>query len=144
MAEEEKYLVNLMLYTSSVKNILNKFGLDAGPSLSILGGLIGEAISKKIKSNDLEGVIKEVTFFWRRHNLGRIEVVEKDPLTLLVHERYHLEGLPESGTTLCVFDEAILRSVLELKLGVSCLVKETECHGTGHDHCKFEIKIIRA
>jgi predicted hydrocarbon binding protein len=144
MAEEEKYLANLMLYTSSVKNILSRFGLDASPSLSLLGGLIGEAISKRLISNDLEGVIGEVTSFWRRHKLGRIEVIEKDPLTLLVHERYHLKGLPETGTTLCVFDEAIIKSVLELKLGVSCLVKETECHGTGHDHCKFEIQIKRA
>jgi len=143
MAEEEKYLANLMLYTSSVKNILGRFGLDAAPSLSILGGLIGEAISKRIKSDNLEDVIREVISFWSRHKLGRIEIVEREPLTFLVHERYHLEGLPETGTTLCLFDEVILKSVLESKLGVNCVVKETECHGTGHDHCRFEIKIRR-
>jgi len=143
MAEEEKYLANLMLYMSSVKNILGRFGLDATPSLSILGGLIGQAISKRIRSEKIEDVIREVISFWSRHKLGRIEIVEKDPLTFLVHERYHLDGLPETGATLCLFDEVILKSVLETKLGVNCVVNETECRGTGHDHCRFEIKIRR-
>jgi predicted hydrocarbon binding protein len=39
-------------------------------------------------------------------------------------------------------DEGILEAIIEDKLKVKCSSEEVECYGTGHQHCKFIIKIF--
>ncbi len=50
--------------------------------------------------------------------------------------------MPDIGRTQCSLDEGILEAIIEEKLKVQCSIQETECYGTGHDHCKFIIKIF--
>ncbi|MCX9025142.1 MAG: ArsR family transcriptional regulator, partial [Candidatus Methanoperedens sp.] len=65
-----------------------------------------------------------------------------DKLTLVVNNCHHCSKMPNVGKTLCSMDEGIIEGVFSSKLDRHCHVKETECWGTGYNHCKFVVEKI--
>jgi len=125
----------------SIRYIFDAFGMNTEPLLKLMGENVGYEISKKIKSQDNDGVMKELSEFWAEQDLGDMRVLKKEPLTVVVKNCYQCSNMQNVGRPLCAFDEGVIKSVLENKLDINADVRETECNGTGHKHCKFEVKL---
>ena len=112
---------------------------DLSPVLREIGKTIGEEVAKTFTSKNLDGLLNDLSNFWETHKLGHLEVVSKTPITLVVTECYECSGFPNVGKCLCAQDEGIIETIFEAKFNKSCKVEESECHGTGHPHCKFNV-----
>lgn len=121
----------------SIRYKFDSLGIEIAPVLHTIGEQIGLEISKKMSSTNIDGTLGEIADFWRKHRLGEVEVVQKNPLIFIVHNCYACSDMPDIGKTLCAFDEGILESIFSYRLSAKCIVKETECSGSGFGHCKF-------
>lgn len=119
---------------------MEAFGIDPKPILKKMGIDIGIKIGPAFKSEDCDGILDELSFFWEHHKLGDMTFIEADRPTLVVSNCYHCSKMPNVGKTLCSMDEGIIEGVFSSKLNRHCNVKETECCGTGHNHCKFVVE----
>lgn len=121
----------------SIRYIYSSFGIDVSPTLRLMGENVGIEVSKNLKSQSLEDILPEIAAFWEKHNLGRMSIESQNPLTIIIRDCYECSDMGNVGKTLCAFDEGILKSVFDNKLGACSAVKEIECAGTGFSHCKF-------
>ncbi len=119
---------------------MEAYGIDPKPLLKKMGNDIGTKIGQGFKSKDYEGILNELSFFWEYQRLGDMTVIEDDEHVILVNNCYHCSKMPNIGKTVCSMDEGIIEGVISSKLKQDCNVKETECNGTGHHHCKFVVE----
>lgn len=119
---------------------MEAYGIDPKPILKKMGNDLGTRIGPGFKSNNCEDILNELSFFWENHKLGDMTVIEGDNIAVLVNNCHHCSKMPNVGKTLCSMDEGIIEGVLSSRIKLDCNVKETECNGTGHCHCKFVVE----
>ncbi len=119
---------------------MEAFGIDPKPILKQMGIDIGIKIGPAFRAEDCDGILDELTVFWEHHELGEMSSIEADIPTLVVSNCHHCSKMPDVGKTLCSMDEGIIEGIFSSKLDRHCNVKETECWGTGHRHCKFVVE----
>ncbi|MEA1984434.1 MAG: V4R domain-containing protein [Euryarchaeota archaeon] len=112
-------------------------GINTQPLLKLIGKDIGTKLATNFKSRSLDGILGELSSFWSTHRLGTMSVPRHDPLSIRVDDCFDCGTMPPIDRTLCSFDEGILEAVMLAQLGIDCTMKETECYGTGYDHCLF-------
>ena len=117
---------------------LTSFGLDIHPALKEIGRDAGKKIAEGFESEDIYELLSEIGEFWSTNKLGEIEVL--DERTILVKDCFDCCNMPDLGTTFCSLDEGMIEGIIKSKLDVDVDVKETECFGTGDEHCKFSIQ----
>lgn len=115
---------------------MEAYGFDPKPIMKRLGRDIGDRLGHEFESDDESGLLQELQEFWRSQNLGAMKVVENIP-SVIVTGCYHCSKMPNIGKTLCSMDEGILEGIFSKRLDIDYTFKETECFGTGYDHCKF-------
>jgi uncharacterized protein len=120
---------------------METYGIDTSPALKKMGRDVGKALAKRFKSTTAPELYKEVAAFWEMQGLGKVRVVAGDVPTIIVDDCFDCGTMPNIGRTQCSLDEGMLEAIIEEKLKVRCSIEETECHATGHGHCKFIIKI---
>ncbi|HIH86507.1 MAG TPA: ArsR family transcriptional regulator [Methanosarcinales archaeon] len=120
---------------------LEAYGMNPKPVFKNIGNDIGQKMSRFFVAGSIEELLTEMAVFWQLHSLGEIEIHNLDPLTLIVHDCFDCSDMPNVGRTLCALVEGIIEGIFEASLKLSVTVKELECFGTGHNHCKFEIRI---
>ncbi|HIH43831.1 MAG TPA: ArsR family transcriptional regulator [Candidatus Methanoperedenaceae archaeon] len=118
---------------------LEAYGFDPQPIMKKMGFDIGTRISTRFESDTLDSLVEEVSGFWSICKMGDLSLVRRDPLTIKVRDCFDCCNMPNVGKTLCSLDEGILEGIIRGRLGRACRVKETECFGTGYDHCLFVI-----
>lgn len=123
---------------------LEAYGMNQEPVMKQIGRDIGKAVAVNFHSTDLSGLLDEIAAFWGQNQLGAVKIINQSPLTLLVEDCFDCGGMPDVGKPLCSLDEGMLEAILEHTLGGAYRVKETECFGTGHAHCKFVIEVLDA
>lgn len=121
---------------------MESYGVDTSPALKKMGRDVGRMMAPKFRSTNAKDLLAEVAGFWKEQGLGTVEVVKGDVPTILVYDCFDCNTMPNVGRTQCSLDEGMLEAIIEEKLKVRCSIEETECHGTGHQHCKFIIKIF--
>ena len=132
--ENEGKITFLRLLKSSMLNT----GIELDKPLYDSGYDIGlNVISKKIKSSNPEGVLKELADIWKKLNLGTVEIVDAN--CIRVKDCYQCGQMPDVGKTLCPSDAGIIAGVLDKTIRKKHFVKELKCWGTGYDFCEFEI-----
>lgn len=119
---------------------MEAYGIDPKPILRRLGLDLGARIGPELKSKDCDGILEELSVFWREHKLGEMTIKTGNPTEISVINCYHCGKMPNMGKTLCSMDEGIIEGVFSSKLKYECRVNEIECYGTGHDHCRFVIE----
>ncbi|MBS7525549.1 4-vinyl reductase [Fusibacter paucivorans] len=67
---------------------------------------------------------------------------ETGELILTVSEDLDCSGVPETGESVCTFDEGFIKAVLESFSGRNYDVKEIDCWSTGEKTCRFRAVII--
>ncbi|MCD1294269.1 transcriptional regulator [Methanocella sp. CWC-04] len=121
---------------------MESYGIDTRPALKKIGHDVGSMLAPSFKSSKLPDLLNEVAAFWKEQGLGKVHAEMGVFPTIIVEDCFDCGTLPDVGRTECSLDEGILEAIIEERLKVKCSVDEIECHGTGHDHCKFEVKIF--
>lgn len=124
----------------TVRYGMEAYGVDPKPIMKRLGNDVGTKIGPEFKSDDFESILNELSSFWKYQKLGDMIIIEGSKPGILITNCYHCSKMPDVGKTLCSMDEGILEGIFSSRLDMSCSVVETECYGTGHNHCKFVIK----
>jgi len=124
-----------------VRSGMESYGFDTSPALKKIGRDVGRMLTPRFKSTTAPELLAEVSQFWSDQGLGKVRVVKADIPTIIVDDCFDCSTIPNIGMTQCSLDEGILEAIIEEKLGVHCSIKEIECYGTGHHHCKFIIKM---
>ena len=119
---------------------MEAYGFDPKPIMKKLGNDVGIKIGQKFRSDDYNGVLSELSDFWKEHKLGDMRILRSEDPAVLVSNCYHCCKMPNVGKTLCSMDEGIIEGIFSSRLNICCTVKETECYGTGHNHCKFVVE----
>jgi predicted hydrocarbon binding protein/sugar-specific transcriptional regulator TrmB len=126
----------------SILHALNFLGIDLREQFKGIGKQIGMDVASNFKAKTQTTLMKEVTEYWSTHGLGRMShTLENSTMTIIVDECLECKDSPNVGDTLCTLDEGLIEGILEAKLKVDASVQEVECYGTGHDHCKFVVKM---
>jgi uncharacterized protein len=117
------------------------YGIDNAPVVKMIGKDIGKHLSFNFEAETLKELLIEVANFLEFHENCRVSVFLKNSPSLEIEDEFKARLMPVIGKPFCTLKEGIIEGILQNKLGSDCRVLETECYGTGHEHCHFEIII---
>jgi predicted hydrocarbon binding protein/DNA-binding HxlR family transcriptional regulator len=117
------------------------YGIDNAPVVKLIGYDIGKHLSSNFEAETLEELLIEIAGFLEFHGNCRVSVLLKKSPSLEIEDDFKARLMPVIGKPFCILKEGIIEGILKEKLGTTCSVLETECYGTGHDHCLFEITL---
>jgi predicted hydrocarbon binding protein len=116
-------------------------GINIDPLLFSTGLHVGEAIAPTVAGPDLATLLGNLTRFWEKHRLGRVEVISLDPITLYVYDCFECGDLPNIGRPACAFDAGLLSAVFSDYYHRTITAQETACYAMGDDHCCFVVAV---
>jgi predicted hydrocarbon binding protein len=119
---------------------MEAIGFNMDPILKDIGRQMGAEISKHMKANDVEELIREIKDFYMMHELGELVVFSLHPVTLIVRDEYDCSKAPDVGKTLCLLNEGILEAIFEERLNMPLRVVEKDTFGSGYNMCKYVIE----
>ncbi len=118
-----------------------------GPGKEIISNILLE--SKKEWFFNLPDAVEAVQTYWyhplsilsRQHAFIEVVKSKPDKVLLQVKECAAASGLPHfrKAEVFCDFQAGYLGGRVDLLTEQDIVVRELECHGTGHNHCLFEI-----
>jgi uncharacterized protein len=114
-------------------------GINIDPVLRESGFRVGRTLATNLADKDLPTLLKKLGVFWKKHNLGTLQVESLAPLTLKASDCFECGDLPQLGRPACAFDSGILEAVFSDHFGNEQAVSETACYAMGDDHCRFVI-----
>ncbi|MGA2105918.1 MAG: V4R domain-containing protein [Methanoregula sp.] len=114
-------------------------GINIDPVLNEAGYRVGLAFSSSLSDNDLRKVLKKTQAFWKKNNLGTLEIESVSPLCVRAYDCFECGSLPKLGRPACAFDSGLLRAIFSQHFGTDQQVDETACYAAGDDHCRFVI-----
>ena len=114
-------------------------GINIDPVLRESGNRVGRTIAANLADKELPLLLENLGNFWRKHNLGTLEVEALAPLTLRAYDCFECGNLPQLGRPACAFDSGILEVVFSEHFRKCQQVEETACFAMGDDHCRFVI-----
>jgi predicted hydrocarbon binding protein len=114
-------------------------GINIDPVLHESGYRVGRTLAMKLADRDLSSLLQKLEVFWKKHNLGTLQVESLAPLTLKAYDCFECGDLPQLGRPACAFDSGILEAVFSDHFGKEQAVAETACYAMGNDHCRFVI-----
>jgi len=117
------------------------YGIDNAPVVKMIGNDIGKHLYLNFEAETLEELLIEIAGFLEFHGNCRVSVSFKNGPFLEIEDDFKARLMPVVGKPFCTLKEGIIEGILREKLGTECRVLETECYGTGHEHCLFEITI---
>lgn len=127
----------IMHIFQTIRYGMEAYGFNPEPILKRLGKDIGTRLGPEFKSDDEYGLLQELSEFWRSKKLGNMNIIGSSRPEVIVTGCYHCSKMPNVGKTLCSMDEGILEGIFLSRLDIAYTFKETECFGTGYQHCKF-------
>jgi len=128
----------------SLRFVVESWGLSLDSMLRETGRSIGAQVIAQLgpTNGNMEQLIKELALFWKKNNMGIVQIEKKKPLVLRIESNYDCTGVPDVGRPLCALDEGIMEAVFNKKTNKRWKIREYVCHGTGHNHCLFTFKEI--
>jgi uncharacterized protein len=114
-------------------------GMNIDPILNRGGLRIGRVLAPLVSDQTLTGKVAKLNDFWESYGLGKISLVNTNPLTLRVEGCFECQDLPVTGHGSCAFDIGVLSSVFSEEFQQNPEVVEVECYSAGFDHCTFVI-----
>jgi hypothetical protein len=128
-----------------------RFGVQAADDLFYEAGkLAGAEFAAHLlsKPEELGDFVAELQRVLREMGIGILRVEKADPekgeFVVTVSEDLDCSGLPESGESVCVFDEGFIAALLESYTGRRFVVKEVDCWCTGDRTCRFTAEVAAA
>ncbi len=122
---------------------VDSIGINTDVALSTLGKEVGRQISSHLKSKSRDPLLKEMARFWKKHDLGEVNVERKRPLIITLENYMNCRDSPDIAKSLCSFIKATVETIMITKLNADCTVKEMSCPDQGRTFCRFEVDIKR-
>jgi len=123
----------------AIRLSLLREGISIDPVLRTAGLAVGRALYPVVGDPDLARAIEHLEDFWKRHNLGRLELVSLSPVTIDIYDCFECQDLPRLGRPACAFDAGILTGIFESHFQEDRIVTETHCYAMGDSFCRFEV-----
>jgi predicted hydrocarbon binding protein len=117
------------------------YGIDNAPVVKLIGNDIGMRLSSNFEGETLEELLIEIAGFLEFHGNCTVSILLKNIPSLKIEDDFKARLMPVVGKPFCTLKEGIIEGILKEKLGDNCSVLETECYGTGHEHCLFVINL---
>jgi hypothetical protein len=128
-----------------------RFGAQAADDVFYEAGMLaGAEFAAHLlsKPEELGDFVAELQRVLREMGIGILRVEKADPekgeFVVTVSEDLDCSGLPESGESVCVFDEGFIAALLESYTGRRFVVKEVDCWCTGDRTCRFTAAVAAA
>jgi predicted hydrocarbon binding protein len=128
-----------------------RFGAQAADDVFYEAGkLAGAEFAAHLLSRpeELGDFVAELQRVLRELGIGILRVEKADPergeFVVTVSEDLDCSGLPESGESVCVYDEGFIAALLESYTGRRFVVKEVDCWCTGDRTCRFTAEVDAA
>jgi predicted hydrocarbon binding protein len=134
----------------SFRDILEQqYGTEAADEVFYEAGkLAGREFAAHLLSrpDDLGDYVAELQRVLREMGIGVLRVekadAERGEFVVTVSEDLDCSGLPETGDTVCTFDEGFIAALLESYTGRPFKVKEVDCWCTGDRTCRFIAEVV--
>jgi sugar-specific transcriptional regulator TrmB len=127
---------------ANITTWLSSLKIDYNQYLGRLGEELGQELSKKFKSKKVKPLLKEMSEFWEKNNLGSIKVIKQKPLEITLENHMDCMQKKEIVTAQCGFIKMMLSTIFETKLGMKCKIQEVDCRPEHSTYCKFRLNLI--
>ncbi|MCC8189292.1 MAG: 4-vinyl reductase [Planctomycetes bacterium] len=111
------------------------------------GVVAGRAFFEKYckEATDVSSLASIIQSRFKEMSIGivRFEEVDLDNMTfqLTVDEDLDCSGLPDTSDQICVYDEGLIKGILDAFTGKNFSVKEVDCWCTGERTCRFRAQM---
>lgn len=140
------------LFQFTLRDVLEeRYGTEVADDLFRSAGVMaGRAFFDQYCSqakdvSELANIIQEK---FRELSIGIVRFEEVDlenmTITLTVDEDLDCSGLPDTMDQICVYDEGLIKGILEGFTGKEFAVKEIDCWCTGERTCRFKADLVPA
>ncbi len=139
------------LFQFTMRDILEqRYGTEAADEIFRDAGVMaGRSFFQRYCSGakdigDLARIVQE-RFRELAIGLVRFEKVDTESMTiqLTVDEDLDCSGLPDTDEQICVFDEGLIKGILDSFTGKSFTVREVDCWRSGERTCRFRAVMDR-
>ena len=120
---------------------IDSIGINTDKTLTNLGIEVGSQIADNLKSKSRDPLLKEMSSYWKKHNLGEVKVERKRPFIITMENYMNCRESPEIAKFLCSFIKATVKTIMINKLNVDCKVKEMGCPNHGRTYCRLQLDI---
>lgn len=124
---------------SLTKRYLDLLGVNALPIFEVIGREVGLALAKSMKARSKKKLLLELKKYWADHELGNVEIVSEDPMSVRLEDFIECEKLKHVEGAGCIFATNVVKAIVDKRLGVDCDVEETECKGRMTGRCSLTI-----
>ncbi len=118
---------------------LAESGISIDPVLKRGGIILGEAVAPYVVSDSLEKTLENIVEFWEHYELGEIQVVSLEPVTLEVYKCYECMVLPKGIEGGCIISKGILLALFSAFYQSDVDVQEVTCMTRGDECCRYKI-----
>jgi predicted hydrocarbon binding protein len=118
-------------------------GINIDPILHNAGVKVGQTFYKKLESQDINDLARNLTSFWETNKLGNIQIKSINPIIIQAYDCFECEDLPQLGRPACSFDSGLLEGIFSNYYGQKVEAEETKCYAQGDDFCQFVIKPLK-
>ncbi len=126
---------------ASIGTWVESVGVKTDDTLVTLGKEIGRQVSANLKSKKKEPLLKEMSMYWKNHDLGQVNIERKRPLIITMENYMNCRESPEVAKSLCNFVKATVETIMITKLNADCKVKSISCPDQGRTFCRFQVDI---
>ncbi len=126
---------------ASIGTWVESVGVKTDDTLVTLGKEIGRQVSANLKSKKKEPLLKEMSMYWKNHDLGQVNIERKRPLIITMENYMNCRESPEVAKSLCNFVKATVETIMITKLNADCKVKSISCPDHGRTFCRFQVDI---
>ena len=119
-------------------------GVESEKILRMIGADMGHAVSQKLEASNVEQLLEEIGELSRDLKIGEMEVTQETPIQLTFRRCLGCDQIPGPGQSVhCPFREALLKTVIDAKLGVNSTVKFLGSSGSewGMKDCRFQVDL---
>lgn len=133
------------LFQFTIRDALEQhYGTEAADTLFFEAGVLaGRAFFERYgkEVTDVPTLAKVIQTHFKDLGIGivRFEKTDLDSMTfeLTVDEDLDCSGLPDTQEHICVYDEGLIKGILERFSGKQFLVREVDCWCSGARTCRF-------
>ncbi|MEM4312035.1 MAG: hypothetical protein QXX95_06575 [Nitrososphaerales archaeon] len=146
--EEDRFwkdFLSMADYFSPAINPIQKFlGVSSKEIIYILGKTLGNRCAERLSSLELKDILSELSKLWKDREIGRLEVKNTKPLTLVIYNCAICGQLPGTGNMFnCAFHEGFFEGLLSTYLKKEIKVyQETNFEGPAGTWCRRYIADI--
>lgn len=125
-------------FEPAIEPLQRKFGVGSKELMFHIGTFLGRKAAEKVEAETAGEMLEKFVSIWNEYNLGRLQVLSKAPLTLLISDCRICGQLPGTGEMYeCAFHEGFFQGALSAKLGRQIAFRqETNYEGTAGTWCR--------